>query len=376
VNFGFDEDQERLRAAAEQLLAAESTPALVRSIIDEPEGWRSLWKTIVNLGWTGLLIPEDLGGLGLGTVDVVALTEVAGRWVLPAPFVSSAGVAASVLADLDGAGDAQAAIASGSVVVLAGASVGDSTDERGASGPVSWDGVALRGTAPVVSDATRADLFVVIATPTDDADGDRLAAVVPSASAGVAVEEVYSVDPTRPLATVRFDGAEPVQVLRGRVDTGLDRARAVLAAELVGICDRLLEVCVEHASTRTQFGVPIGSFQAVKHRLADVYVATERARTLTYNAAMVFDDPDATAQERAVAAAMAKAAASEAGVYTAKSAVQVHGAIGMTWEHDLHLFTRRARHSAAALGDHRTHYRRVGAALIASHSGDRSGGVV
>jgi alkylation response protein AidB-like acyl-CoA dehydrogenase len=125
------------------------------------------------------------------------------------------------------------------------------------------------------------------------------------------------------------------------------------------VADRILEVTVEHARTRCQFGRPIGGFQAVKHRLADLYLAVERARTLTYDAAMVHDDPDAGPARREVAASLAKAAAGEAAMSAARTGVQLHGAIAITWENDLHLLARRARQGSLALGDHRVHYRRA-----------------
>jgi alkylation response protein AidB-like acyl-CoA dehydrogenase len=352
VHFGFDEDQEALRAAAESLLAVESPPIVARSALEDPDAWKPVWATIVGLGWTSLAVPEAHGGLGLGVVDLVALAEVTGRWVLSAPFLSSAGLAGPVLSATGGHEDALAAIAAGTVTTLAGADP---------AGGVTWDGAALRGTARCVPDATRAETFVVVAT----GPAGSVVAVVPAGVDDVRIEPTHAADPSRPLADVHLDVALPASaVLAADPAPGLDAALAVLSAELVGVADRILEVTVEHARSRTQFGRPIGAFQAVKHRLADLYVAVERARTLTYDAAMVLDDPDATPARRAVAASLAKAAAGEAATSAARTGVQLHGAIAITWEHDLHLLARRARQGSLALGDHRVHYRRAAEAFL------------
>jgi alkylation response protein AidB-like acyl-CoA dehydrogenase len=370
VNFGFDDDQQSLREAAAAVLAVEAPPALVRAGIDDPQAWRPLWKTIVELGWTGLAVPEAQGGLGLGIVDLVALAEITGRSVLPAPFLSSAGLAGPVLATLDSpvARVALAGIAAGTVTTLALAGP-DPRDDDPAAG-VSWDGATLSGTKRLVTDALRAEVLVVVAAGPEG----PVVAVVPAAHPGVRVEPADSVDPNRPLADVQLDAValDPASVATAGDDAiaaGIDAARTVAAAELVGVGDRVLEIAVDHVSSRQQFGRPLGAFQAVKHRLADVYVAVERARTLTYNAAMVLDDRGSARTEQAAAAAMAKAAASEAALFAARSAVQVHGAIAMTWEHDLHLATRRARQGALCLGDHRTLYRRAGSLCLQAKAG-------
>ncbi|MCU1376681.1 MAG: acyl-CoA dehydrogenase [Actinomycetia bacterium] len=341
MNFGFDEDQQALRAAAEKLLAAHA--GVARAGLDDAGAWKPLWTSIVELGWTSLAVPEALGGLGLGAVDLVALAEVTGRWVLPAPFLSSAGLAGPVLAATGAHPESLAAIAEGRVTTLA---VGD----------VTWDGDVLRGRAPLVPDAARAETLVVVAGP--------VVAVVAADADGVAIHATHAADPNRPLADVHLDGVRPLGAVEADAEPGLDAARTVLAAELVGVADRILELSVEHARSRAQFGQPIGAFQAVKHRLADLYVAVERARTLTYAAAMALDDPGTTVGRRVEAASLAKAAASETALAAFRTGVQVHGAIAITWEHDLHLFGRRARQGALALGDHLVHYQRAAESFL------------
>jgi alkylation response protein AidB-like acyl-CoA dehydrogenase len=350
VDFGFDAEQEQLRASAERVLAASSPLALARAAHDDPDAWREPWKTIVDLGWTAMAVPEEHGGLGLGVVDVVGLAEMTGRWVLPAPFVSTVGLATPALVAI-GAIAALERVAAGGVATLAASAPGAPAAAR-----IEGDG-RLRGIHRTVPDAARADVLVAVA---EASGGETVAVVVEADRPGVRIEPVWSIDPTRPLATVHFDGVEVDRDAIAPIEPHvLDAGLAALAAELVGVADRVLEIAVAHARGRHQFGQPIGGFQGVKHRLADGYVAIERARTLAYNAAMVLDDATTSAGQGALAAAMAKAAASEAAVTVAKTGIQVHGAIAITWEHDLHLLSRRARQSALCLGDHTWHYRRV-----------------
>ena len=182
---------------------------------------------------------------------------------------------------------------------------------------------------------------------------------------GVEISPGEAVDPTRPLAEIAVDTV-PETVLPVALHDALALPLTAAAAELVGVGSRLLDLSVAHALTREQFGRPIGSFQGLKHRLADVFVAIERARSLTYAAAMQVDDADASLTDRWRAALLAKAAASEAASEAARAAVQVHGAIAMTWEHDVHLYLRRAWQSASLLGDSRALYGEAGALLVAA----------
>lgn len=347
MNFGFDDDQQALRDAADKVLAAECGAGVVRNSLEDPHAWRALWDMIVELGWTSLSVPESCGGMGLGVVDLAGLAEVTGRWALPVPFITTVGLAAPVLAATSADPAALAAIAEGTVTTVA-------------VGGVRYDGVMLSGTAHQVPDAARAAKIVVVA---DGEAGTVIATVTPT-TPGVRIDPVSSADPNRPLATVHFDDVCDITVTAANPEPGFDVARVVLAAELVGVAARLLEMSVEHASTRVQFDRPIGAFQAVKHRLADTHVAIERARTLVYDAAMVHDDPTSGADRRRDLAALAKAAASDAALQASRSAVQVHAAIAITWEHDVHLFSRRARQGAIALGDAATNYRRAALAFV------------
>ncbi len=356
VQFGYDDEQEALQESAAAFFATRCTSAFVRDAGADPDAWRGLWVEMVELGWTALLVPETFGGAGARLADLVALLDVSGRFVVPAPLVTSSGIAVPALLDaLDGPGvfaETLHAIAHGTVA----ASVGAGPDPG--SGPdagLRWDGRVLHGRAGTVPDASRADVFVVACA---GPDGSPTVLVVPAAAARVEPRE--SIDPGRPCAMVVFDGAEPTEVADASPRPGVDAARTALAAELLGVADRALTIAVEHAQSREQFGKPIGSFQAVKHRLADVYVAAQRARTLVFHAAMVLDDASATDTERELAAAMAKGAASGAAVFAARALVRTLGALGITAEHDAHLFLRRARSGAQLLGTERETYLRVG----------------
>jgi alkylation response protein AidB-like acyl-CoA dehydrogenase len=307
VDVGFSDSQLELRAAVRDVLAKECPPALVRSCLDDPDAWRPLWRTVVDLGWTGLaLLDEDAG---MGVIELVAVLEELGAAAAPVPLLSSAGLAAGALhAAGSAAAQWQRELAEGAV------------------GALSVD------TTPGVLDGGRAELLVEI-------KGTELSVVRPGAAAAEIVIPVS-------------------------MPTALATPLTAMAAELIGLATKVLDVAVTHANTREQFDRVIGSFQGVKHRLADCYVAIERARSLTYGAAMLITDPDANRDEAWRAATLAKAAAADAAVDTARAGVQVHGALGMTWEHDMHLYLRRAWQLAPMLGDSATLYRAAAKSLV------------
>ena len=354
MDVGFSDSQLELRAAVHDVLARECPPTVLREAHADPERWRPLWKTVTDLGWPALASLD--GEAGLGVVELVAVLEELGAAAAPVPLLSSAGLAGGVLR-------AAGAAASGVVEELADGGVG----ALGVAAPGARrlvpalrhvDG-RLSGTVGAVADASRADLLVVLAT---GPDGEGVAAVLRPGD-GVEIRPQASIDPTRPLADVVVD-ARPEVLAPVSVPAALALPLTASAAELVGVASRLLDLAVAHAGSREQFGRPIGAFQGLKHRLADCYVAVERARSLTYAAAMQVDDDEAVPAERWRAALLAKAAASEAATECARAAVQVHGAMAMTWEHDVHLFLRRAWQSAALLGESRVLYAEAAALLL------------
>jgi alkylation response protein AidB-like acyl-CoA dehydrogenase len=344
VDVGFSDSQTELRASVQAVLIRECPPQVLREAITDPDRWRPLWKTATELGWPALALYDE----GLAVIELVAVLEECGATAAPLPLLSSAGLAGGVLRAADGGRPWQEELAAGAVGALGVSGPG----ARGLDRACHWDGSRLTGTVGPVADAERADLLVVLA----DGDDGPVAAVI-RPSGGMRPQE--PIDPTRPLALIDVD-VVPEAVLPVPADA-LALPLTAAAAELVGVARRLLDLSVSYALTREQFGKPIGSFQGLKHRLADGYVALERARSLTYAAAMAVDSDDADQWRPAL---LAKASASEAATDAARTAVQVHGAIAMTWEHDVHLYLRRAWQSAALLGESRALYAEAGALLI------------
>lgn len=339
-------EQLALRDTVRAVLRAECPPDAARQAGNDPERWRTLWKTFVDLGWTEL---ARCGATGeFGPVELAVVLEECGGALAPAPLLSSVGLAAGTLRAAGPAMDeVLAEITSGVVATLAVHSPG--TRLPGTSMTLR-DG-HLRGHAVAVPHAARAELFVTLA----DADDGGVVAAAVRARAGVTVVTGECTDPAQPVADVEID-ATPVAVASVQsAEHALAAPLTAVAADLVGVASAALQRSVEHAKTRRQFGSPIGAFQGVKHALADNYVSVERARSLTYAAAMQLDKPDPWTP-----AALAKAAAADAASACARTMVQVHGALGQTWEHDAHLYVRHAWQGAALLGDSRALYYEVG----------------
>lgn len=356
MDVGFNDSQLELRAAVREVLAKECPPSLVRESLTDPQRWRPLWKTMTDLGWTALALFDD--DAGLGVVELVAVLEEVGAAAAPVPLLSSAGHAAGVLRAMGPeARPWQEELAEGAVGALGVVAPG----ARGLDPALVWSGESQRvcGTVGGVAEASRADLLVLLAR---SADGSTMATVVRPGT-GIEATPTEAVDPSRPVADLTVDAAaEIARPVDLRCALALPLTAA--AAEMVGLASRVLEVSLGYAGTREQFGRAIGSFQAVKHRLADCYVAIERARSLTYAATMQLTDAEAPTADTWRAALLAKAAAGEAVTETARAGVQVHGALGMTWEHDMHLYLRRAWQSATLLGDSRSLYREAAAVTI------------
>jgi alkylation response protein AidB-like acyl-CoA dehydrogenase len=337
VNFDFTEDQRLLQETVRDFLAGECTPEVVRALWASDTGRsRALWKQLAEVGLVGLLVSEQSEGMGLSEVDFVLLCEEAGRAALAEPVISTAAVAAPLLAEIGGelASRWLKPLAVGEAVVAVGH-------------PVS----------PFVDDAHVADLLLL-------AHGDELHALAPDA---VAVAPQPASDPARRIAAVSFTPRRETRVAAGDaaqrlLAAALDRGALAASAQLLGVCDRLISLAVDYTSQRVQFGVPIGSFQAVKHALADVKVKLEYARPLVYRAA---DSVARGLAQRSVHVSMAKVAASEAALRGARAALQAHGAIGYTWEQDVHIWMRRAWSLDYAWGSQRFHRGRMAAFALA-----------
>jgi len=343
----YGEVEEDLRASVHQLLAdrCDAAAVLARCETDEPYDL-GVWRTLgQELGVAGLLVPEELGGAGAGPREAAVVLEELGRTVAPVPFLGSAVLATSALlgCDDDAAGALAGGTHTGTLAVPLTAAPSAAFPEG-----VRAEAATLSGRVSSVVDLDVADLVVV---PARDADGPALYLVhVPGT--GVVLEPVIPLDLTRRIADLSLDGAAGRRVASGEtavavLHSTLTAAAGLLASEQVGVAQWCLDTTVEYAKARYQFGRPIGSFQAVKHRLADVWAAVSTARATARAAA----DALATgAEDTALVVAVAAAYCSDAAVLAAEECVQLHGGIGMTWEHPAHLYLGRAKTSQVTFG--------------------------
>ncbi len=361
MDFTFSPEQEDLRQAVRSALAAEAPSAYVRSMIDDPVGVTpALWSTMAELGWLGVLVPESAGGLGLGLLDVVVLQEELGKLPFPGPFTSSA-VCATLAALRLGAHDLLADLAAGrrrGTVAVEEGGAGDPLDGVRTTAKADGGSWLLSGTKPVVLDGAGADWALVVAD-----EGEGLATFLVEDPAG---EPVPGLDVTRKVARLSLEGRRARRVgppgdqraLWARVVDDVDVA---LCAEMVGTAERALELAVEYAKVRVQFDRPIATFQAIKHKAADMLHHLELARVGTHYAAWA-SDTDSPDRQRA--AAMAKGYAGEAAVAVTAEAIQIHGGVGFTWDVDCHLLYRRAKQDDVLFGSQGYQRRRLACLLL------------
>jgi alkylation response protein AidB-like acyl-CoA dehydrogenase len=340
MQFGLSESQQILKTNARKFFAAECPMSEVRRWMETETAYdERLWKKMAEQGYLGIIFPEEYGGLGLGKVELALLMEEMGRALVPGPYFST--IAAGAVIDECGTdeqkkeflapicrGKARAALAS-------------------MEGP---DGVKL-----FVADAQVADFLVVT-----DQYGVRV-------RTGSHIELMHGMDHTRKIYSVRFGKARTTLGNPAGLDRALDIVTMALSAELVGGMQRVLDMSVEYAKTRKQFGKPIGQFQAVQHQLADSYLETESARSAAYYAAWALDDgsPDAS-----LAVSIAKMYAGDAARNVGNRGIQVQGGMGFTWENDAHLFYRRFKASETAFGDGTFHRERIARLVIDSNKGN------
>jgi alkylation response protein AidB-like acyl-CoA dehydrogenase len=364
MDFGFSEEQEMLRSSARDFLAKEAPMTYVRKMMEDEVGFTGdLWKKMADLGWMGLILPEDYGGSGLDFVDLIVVLEEMGRVVLPGPFFST--VVLGGVALLEGASDAlkQALLpklASGDLkVTLAQLEPSGRWDADGIQLAAKADGggFVLSGTKLFVPDAHVADQMVVAArTPgSKGADGISLF-LIDARAPGITTTQLKTMDQTRRLGEVVLkDVRVPADRVLGTVGGGwalldrvIDRGKVGLCAEMCGGAQRVLEMSVDYAKVREQFGKPIGSFQAIQHKCANMLVEVESSKSVTYYAAWAVANDVA---EAPLAAAMAKAYCSDAYRHVSGEGIQIHGGIGFTWEHDMHIYFKRAKSSEVTFGD-------------------------
>ncbi len=357
MQFGLSESQEILKDSARKFFAGECPMEEVRRLMETDTAYdEGLWTKLAEQGYTGIIFPEEYGGVGLGKVELILLMEEAGRALLPGPFFSTVVLAGSVIDAVSSpehkkkflapicAGDARSTVA-----VLEASASWDLADVKltAANGKLSGDKL-------FVTDATVANFIVVVAR--------NGVFVVEGKAAGMRITPMSGMDLTRRLYAVHFDNtpAEKIGETVG-LSKAFDIATTALVAEMVGGMQRTLDITVEYAKMRKQFGKPIGMFQAVQHHCADMYLETESSRSSAYYAAWALEE-DAT--DAATAVSIAKVYASDAARTVGNRGIQVHGGMGFTWENDVHLYYRRAKASETAFGDATFHRERIARLVI------------
>jgi alkylation response protein AidB-like acyl-CoA dehydrogenase len=362
VDFGFSEEQEMLRQSARALLEKECPSATVRKLMDDERGFDlALWRKMAELGWLGLVIPEQYGGGGLSYVDLVLVMEEMGRVVLPSPFIWTLMVAEAIKR---AGSDSQKSsllprLATGELIAtvayLEPSSIW-SADGITMSARKDGSGYVLEGTKLFVNDGHAADCILVAARTEGSGNSGVTLFALESKRPGVAVTRLTTMDQTRKLSEIRFSGvkADAADII-GEPGRGwntlseiLDRGKVMLAGEMMGGAQKVLEMTVDYAKVRVQFGRPIGSFQAVQHKCANMMIDVEGARSAAYYASWAVSNEVA---EASLAAALAKAAASDAFRRVSAEGIQLHGGIGFTWDHDMHLYFKRAKSSEFTFGD-------------------------
>lgn len=352
MNFDYSDEQKQLRDEARKFLSRECPPSRVRAVLDNPSKLydEALWAGVAQQGWLGAAIPEQFGGLGLGHIELCAIAEELGRAVAPIPFASTVYfLAEAVMLAGDEAQKAEILpkIAAGELIGAVATSEGP-----GALTPATLQatvsGGKLTGVKLPVTDGDIANVAVVLAKE----NGQPGLFLVDLTGEGVSREPLQTLDPTRDAAKVSFNGA-PARRL-GAAGDGFalleqvfDRAAVLIAFEQVGGSERCLEMAKEYALDRFAFGRQIGSYQAIKHKLADMYIKNELARSNAYFGAWALNT---SAPELPVAASAARISACEAYWYAAKESIQTHGGIGFTWEVDCQLYYRRSRQLAVVAG--------------------------
>ncbi len=357
MEFGLSESQQILKDTARKFFAGECPVAEVRRLMETDTAHDpALWQKMAAQGFTGIIFPEEFGGMGLGVVELALLMEEAGYALLPGPLFST--LAAGALIELCGSEQQKQKYlpgictgqTRGAVAFLESGASWNPSDLKlsGSSGKLS-------GTKVFVPDAATAEMLVVPCT-----DGIYL---VPSGAPGLKITRMKGMDLTRKIYSVQFSNtlAEKLAANGSSSTRALEIATVALTAELAGSMQRVLELTVSYAKTRKQFGKPIGGFQAVQHMCADMYLETESVRSSAYYSAWALQE---NAADASVAVSIAKMYASDAARNTGNRGIQVHGGMGFTWENDVHLYYRRAKASETMLGDASFHRERIARLVV------------
>ncbi len=357
MQFGLSESQQILKDTARKFFAGECAMADTRKLMETETAYEpGLWRKLADQGFTGIIIPEEFGGMGLGMVELILLMEEAGYALLPGPLFSTV-MAGAVLNGCGSPAQKQKflpRIASGdaraTVAFLESGTSWEMADLR-ISGPSG----KLNGAKLFVTDAQVADVIVVSA--------NDCAYVVEAKASGLEVEPMKGLDLGRKIYSVKFSST-PAEQLAGdktSIERSLRVATAALTAEMTGGMQRVMELAVAYAKTRKQFGKPIGSFQAVQHMCAEMYLETESTRSAAYYSAWALEE---NALDAATAVSIAKMYASDAARNVGNRGIQVHGGMGFTWENDVHLYYRRAKASETMLGDATFHRERIARLVV------------
>ncbi|VIO81075.1 acyl-CoA dehydrogenase family protein [Bradyrhizobium ivorense] len=356
MNFDFSDEQKQMRDEARKFLSEQCPPKAVREVLDGRAPYdKALWKGLAEMGFLGVAIPEKFGGAGAGHLELCVIAEEMGRALAPVPFSSTVYLAAEAI--LIAGSDAQKQ--KWLPKIAAGDAIGTLALFEGKGNPspkainVTANGGVLNGVKKPVADGAIADFAVVAArTGSSGRESDISLFIVDLKGSGVEVKPLTNIDLTRGQAEISFKDAkaEPLGAAGegwGVITQVLDRAAVLMAFEQVGGADRALEMGRDYALDRIAFGRPIGSFQAIKHMLADMYVSATLARSNCYYGAWALST---NAGELPEAAAAARISATQAFQHCAKNNIQVHGGMGFTWEFDCHMYYRRANAVAVGLG--------------------------
>jgi alkylation response protein AidB-like acyl-CoA dehydrogenase len=372
MQFGLTETQQTLKNTVRKFLAAECPMSEVRKLMETATALdQALWRKIAEQGWNGMILAEEQGGFGMGMVEMAAALEEMGRALLPGPFFSTVLMAGPLLEGASNEGAKQkylSAISSGeakATVALLEDAASWSPDSIRMQATSSGSNYRLDGRKLFVLDAATSDFLICVAR----LNGELALFLVSAKAPGLRITDLPAMDSTRKLYEVAFDGVSvPRENLvaegkpaRAALDRMLNVATVGLVAEMTGGMQRLLDMTVEYAKTRKQFGRPIGQFQAVQHMCADMLVYTESSRSAAYYAAWAIQEG---VPEASLAVSVAKAYASDAYREVGNRAIQVHGGMGFTWENDAHLFYRRAKASELAFGDATYHRERIAKLVI------------
>jgi alkylation response protein AidB-like acyl-CoA dehydrogenase len=372
MELDLDPEQEELRDGVRAVLGAECSPAVVRELVEARVAGKdarpdALWAQMVELGWPALTVPESAGGLGLGAVEEAVVVEELGRALAPGPLLPTMAQFVPAVRATGGAEQQDRFLrpvaehgAAGTLAVAEATGSFAPESVTATATPDGAGGYVLAGEKQHVFEPSMAEEVVVVARlPETRGDEGVGAFVVPAAS--LDIRPVTVLDPTRELATVALPGVTvpadrvlgaPGPTTAAALRRAIEESTVAIAASAVGTAQGVFDMALAYAKEREQFGVPIGSFQAIKHKFADMLVLLERARALVYFAALTVAEDDA---RRTASASMAKAAAGDAIERIAQEGIQIHGGIGYTWEHDVHLFVRRMQSDGVLFGSATAH---------------------